>query len=61
MPSGNPALPRGRVIFSADATASREHAWHIARDLQAKMFIQARSVGAAYGLDRFLFLGKNHK
>src|SRR5262249_21958331 len=45
MPSGSPALPRGRLIFAVDATASREHAWHIARDLQAKMFIEAGSVG----------------
>jgi hypothetical protein len=41
IPSGNPALPRGRLIFAVDATWSREHAWHIARDLQAKMFIEA--------------------
>jgi hypothetical protein len=45
MPSGNPALPRGRLIFAVDATASREHAWNIARDLQAQMFIEAGSVG----------------
>jgi hypothetical protein len=45
MPGGSPALPRGRLIFSVDATQSRKHAWHIARDLQAKMFIEAGSVG----------------
>ena len=45
MPSGSPALPRGRLVFSIDATASRQRAWHIARDLQAKMFIEAGSVG----------------
>jgi len=44
-PSGSPALPRGRLVFSIDATASRQRAWHIARDLQAKMFIEAGSVG----------------
>jgi hypothetical protein len=32
-------------VFSIDATASRQRAWHIARDLQAKMFIEAGSVG----------------
>jgi hypothetical protein len=45
MPGGSPTLPRDRLIFSVDATQSREHAWHIARDLQAKMFIEAGSVG----------------
>lgn len=44
MPGRSPTLPRGRVIFAVDATASREHAWHIARDLQAKMFLEAGSV-----------------
>ena len=44
-PSGSPALPRGRLVFSIDATASRQRAWHIARDLQAHMFIEAGSVG----------------
>jgi hypothetical protein len=43
--SESPALPRGRLIFGVDATASRKHAWNIARDLQAKMFIEAGSVG----------------
>ena len=45
MPSGNPALPCARVIYAIDATASREHAWSIARDLQAGMFIEAGSAG----------------
>jgi hypothetical protein len=45
MPNGSLALPRGRLIFAVDATASREETWTIARDLQAKMFIEAGSVG----------------
>ena len=45
MPSGSPALPQ-LGIYAVDATQSREHAWHIARDLQAKMFIKAGTVGA---------------
>src|SRR5215471_11294007 len=44
-PSGSPALPPGRLIYGVDATASREHAWNIACDLQAKMFIETGSVG----------------
>jgi len=44
MPSGSPALPRGRLIFAVDATASREHAWRIARDLQAQMFREAGAI-----------------
>jgi hypothetical protein len=45
MPSGNVALPRGRLIFAVDATASREKTWTIARDLQSKMFLEAGSIG----------------
>jgi hypothetical protein len=46
MPSGgSPALPRGRLIFGLDATASREPTWAIARDLQAQMFRAAAPVG----------------
>lgn len=45
MPSGSPALPRGRLIFAVDATASREHAWRVARDLQAQMFREAGAIG----------------
>jgi hypothetical protein len=36
-----PALPRGRLIFTLDATASRAPTWAIARDLQTKMFREA--------------------
>jgi hypothetical protein len=45
MPNKNPALPRGRLIFALDATASREPTWEVARDLQAKMFREAAPVG----------------
>ena len=46
MPSGSsPALPRGRLIFSLDATASREPTWNIACDLQSKMFREAAPIG----------------
>src|SRR6478672_8843861 len=41
----NPALPRGRLLFAADATASRAPTWAIARELQAKMFREAAPVG----------------
>ncbi len=40
-----PALPRGRLIFALDATASRAPTWAIARDLQAKMFREAAPLG----------------
>jgi len=45
MSNRGPALPRGRLIFALDATASREPTWHLARDLQAKMFREAAPVG----------------
>jgi hypothetical protein len=41
----NPALPRGRLMFALDATASRAPTWAIARDLQAKMFREAAPIG----------------
>jgi hypothetical protein len=41
----NPALPRGRLMFALDATASREPTWAIARDLQAKMFRATAPLG----------------
>src|SRR3974390_1667049 len=40
-----PALPRGRLMFALDATASRAPTWAIARDLQAKMFREAAPIG----------------
>ena len=41
----SPALPRGRLMFALDATASRAPTWAIARDLQAKMFRTAAPIG----------------
>src|SRR5262249_49736659 len=41
----SPALPRGRLMFALDATASRAPTWAIARDLQAKMFRAAAPIG----------------
>jgi hypothetical protein len=40
-----PALPRGRLMFALDATASRAPTWAIARDLQANMFREAAPIG----------------
>lgn len=42
---GSVALPRGRLIFGLDATASRSATWSVARDLQAKMFRETAPVG----------------
>jgi len=41
----SPALPRGRLMFALDATASRTPTWAIARELQAKMFREAAPIG----------------
>ena len=41
----SPVLPRGRLMFALDATASREPTWAIARDLQGKMFREAAPIG----------------
>jgi len=41
----SPALPRGRLMFALDATASRAPTWAIARELQAKMFREAAPIG----------------
>ena len=38
-------LPRGRLMFALDATASREPTWAIARELQTKMFREVAPVG----------------
>ena len=45
MGSQSPALPRGRLMFALDATASRAPTWAIARELQAKMFREAAPIG----------------
>jgi hypothetical protein len=39
------ALPRGRLMFAVDATASREATWALARQLQGDMFRAAAPVG----------------
>jgi hypothetical protein len=41
----SPALPRGRLLFAIDATASRAPTWAIARDLQAQMFRETAPIG----------------
>jgi hypothetical protein len=41
----SPALPRGRLMFALDATASRAPTWVVARDLQAKMFRETAPIG----------------
>jgi hypothetical protein len=41
----NLALPRGRLMFALDATASRAPTWAIARNLQARMFREAAPPG----------------
>jgi hypothetical protein len=45
MPNQSPALPRGRLIFALDATASRAATWDLARELQAAMFRAAAPLG----------------
>ena len=39
---------KGRLMFALDATASREHTWDQASDLQAQMFVETQQFG---GLD----------
>ena len=48
MPVIRPAGARGRLMFSLDATASRQPTWDRACDLQAEMFTEAAGLG---GLD----------
>jgi hypothetical protein len=55
---GSPALPRGKLIFAVDATASREGTWTIARDLQAQMFREAAPIGQLNM--QLLFYGGDH-
>ena len=40
-----PTLRHGRLIYALDATGSCAPTWNIARDLQAKMFREATSIG----------------
>ena len=39
------AIPRGRLVFGLDATASRQPAWNLACELQAEMFREVAAVG----------------
>jgi hypothetical protein len=48
MPVVRPAGARGRLMFSLDATASRQPTWDRAFELQAEMFTEAAGLG---GLD----------
>lgn len=36
----------GRLLFAMDATASREHAWDMACQIQADMFMSTQAIGA---------------
>lgn len=47
-PIVRPADERGRLIFAMDATASREHAWDRACNIQGEMFRETAALG---GLD----------
>jgi hypothetical protein len=40
-----PAVPRGRLIFALDATASRQPTWDTAVELQAAMFQSTAPIG----------------
>lgn len=47
-PPPQPGAGRGRLIFSMDATASREPSWDQACDVQGQMFLETAALG---GLD----------
>lgn len=47
-PAVRPAGGRGRLIFAMDATASRDHAWDRACQIQGEMFLATEGLG---GLD----------
>ena len=42
--TANPAS--GRLLFAMDATASREHAWDMACQIQADMFMSTQEIGS---------------
>ena len=44
--ASTPADSSGRLLFAMDATASREHAWDMACQIQADMFMSTQSIGA---------------
>ena len=41
-----PSNSSGRLLFAMDATASREHAWDMACQIQADMFMTTQAIGA---------------
>ena len=43
--SSSPALPRGRLMFALDATASRSETWATATELQTEMFVETAPIG----------------
>lgn len=45
-PAAKAGEGRGRLIFSLDATASRQHTWARAMALQSDMFVQTRGMGS---------------
>ncbi len=45
LPPVAPGTARGRLLFGLDATASREHTWDQASQLQGEMFLAARDAG----------------
>ena len=45
-PAASTGAGRGRLIFSLDATASRQPTWDRAASLQADMFVATREIGA---------------
>lgn len=44
--ASSPADSSGRLLFAMDATASREHAWDMACQIQADMFMTTQAIGA---------------
>ena len=55
---GVPAAPLARLIYAVDATASREPAWVVARDVQSRMFIEAANKNVSLNL-QLVFYGGN--
>lgn len=45
VPARAPGAADGRLLFAMDATASREHSWDQAAQIQGKMFEATRTVG----------------
>jgi hypothetical protein len=55
--NGAVVAPPARLIFSVDATASREHAWSIAKGVQSRMFIEAANRNASLNLQLVYYGG----